>query len=138
MTLTDLVAPNAVIPALKVNSKKQAIQELATRAAELTGQNEKAILEILLQREKLGSTAVGNGVAIPHGKLPKLGRLFGLFARLPKPIDFEALDNQPVDLVFSVAWQAGELPELIISRRWHASLPAAARSGDRAPPARIE
>jgi PTS system nitrogen regulatory IIA component len=100
MTLTDLVAPNAVIPALKVNSKKQAIQELATRAAELTGQSEKAILEILLQREKLGSTAVGNGVAIPHGKLPKLGRLFGLFARLNKPIDFEALDNQPIDLIF--------------------------------------
>ena len=100
MTLTDLVAPNAVIPALKVNNKKQAIQELAARAAELTGQNENAILEILLQREKLGSTAVGNGVAIPHGKLPKLGRLFGLFARLHKPIDFEALDNQPVDLIF--------------------------------------
>jgi nitrogen PTS system EIIA component len=88
------------IPALKVNGKKQAIQELAARAAELTGQNEKAILEILLQREKLGSTAVGNGVAIPHGKLPKLGRLFGLFARLHKPIDFEALDGQPVDLIF--------------------------------------
>ena len=100
MTLTDLVAPNAIIPALKVNSKKQAIQELAARAAELTGQSEKAILEILLQREKLGSTAVGNGVAIPHGKLPKLGRLFGLFARLAQPIDFEALDNQPVDLIF--------------------------------------
>src|SRR6185503_1792776 len=89
MTLTDLVAPNAVLPALKINNKKQAIQELAARAAELTGQNEKAILEILLQREKLGSTAVGNGVAIPHGKLAKLGRLFGLFARLHKPIDFE-------------------------------------------------
>jgi PTS system nitrogen regulatory IIA component len=73
---------------------------LAARAAELTGQNERAILEILLQREKLGSTAVGNGVAIPHGKLPKLGRLFGLFARLERPIDFEALDSQPVDLVF--------------------------------------
>ena len=100
MTLTDLVAPSAIIPALKISSKKQAIQELAARAAELTGQNEKAILEILLQREKLGSTAVGNGVAIPHGKLPKLARLFGLFARLNKPIDFEALDNQPVDLIF--------------------------------------
>ena len=100
MTLTDLVAPNAVIPALKVNGKKQAIQELAARAAELTGQNEKAILEILLQREKLGSTAVGNGVAIPHGKMAKLARLFGLFARLQRPIDFEALDNQPVDLIF--------------------------------------
>src|ERR1700687_5036629 len=100
MTLTDLVAPNAIIPALKVNSKKQAIQELAARAAELTGQSERAILEILLQREKLGSTAVGNGVAIPHGKLAKLGRLFGLFARLERPVDFEALDGQPVDLIF--------------------------------------
>jgi PTS system nitrogen regulatory IIA component len=100
MTLTDLVAPNAILPALKVNSKKQAIQELAARAAVLTDQNERAVLEILLQREKLGSTAVGNGVAIPHGKLPKLGRLFGLFARLERPIDFEALDEQPVDLIF--------------------------------------
>ena len=100
MTLSDLVGPNAIIPALKVNGKKQAIQELAARAAALTGQNERAILEILLQREKLGSTAVGNGVAIPHGKLPKLGRLFGLFARLDRPIDFEALDGQPVDLIF--------------------------------------
>jgi len=100
MTLTDLVAPNAILPALKVNNKKQVIQELAARAAELTGQNERAILEILQQREKLGSTAVGNGVAIPHGKLPKLGRLFGLFARLARPVDFEALDGQPVDLIF--------------------------------------
>ena len=100
MPLTDLVAPNAIIPALKVNNKKQAIQELAARAAMLTGQNERAILEILQQREKLGSTAVGNGVAIPHGKLPKLARLFGLFARLDRSIDFEALDGQPVDLIF--------------------------------------
>lgn len=100
MTLTDLVAPNAILPALKVNSKKQAMQELSARAAELTGQNERAVLEILLQREKLGSTGVGNGIAIPHGKLPKLGRLFGLFARLERPIDFEALDGQPVDLCF--------------------------------------
>jgi PTS system nitrogen regulatory IIA component len=100
MLLTDLIAPNAIIPALKVANKKKAIQELAARAAGLTGLNERAILEVLQQREKLGSTAVGNGVAIPHGKLPKLGRLFGMFARLEKPIDFEALDGGPVDLVF--------------------------------------
>jgi PTS system nitrogen regulatory IIA component len=100
MLLSDLVAPNAVIPALKVNSKKQAIQELAARAAALTGGGERAIFEILMQREKLGSTGVGNGIAIPHGKLPKLGKLFGLFARLDRPIDFDALDGQPVDLVF--------------------------------------
>src|SRR5215217_3379602 len=100
MPLTDLVAPNAIIPALKVNNKKKAIQELAARAAVLSGLNERAVLDVLQQREKLGSTAVGNGVAIPHGKLPKLDRLFGLFARLEKPIDFEALDGQAVDLVF--------------------------------------
>jgi PTS system nitrogen regulatory IIA component len=100
MPLTDLVAPNAIVPALKVNGKKQAIQELAAKAAKLSGQNERLIFETLIQREKLGSTGVGNGIAIPHGKLPKLERLFGLFARLDRPIDFEALDGQPVDLVF--------------------------------------
>ena len=100
MPTTDLVSPNAIIPALKVNGKKQALQEIAAKAAGLTGQSERAILEILLQREKLGSTGVGNGVAIPHGKLPKLSNVFGLFARLERPVDFEALDGQPVDLVF--------------------------------------
>jgi PTS system nitrogen regulatory IIA component len=100
MTITDLVAPEAILPALKVNSKKQALQELAARAAMLTGQNDRAVFEVLLQREKLGTTAVGYGVAIPHGKLPKLEKLFGLFARLERPIDFEAMDGQPVDLVF--------------------------------------
>jgi PTS system nitrogen regulatory IIA component len=100
MPLTDLVAPNAVIPALKVTSKKQAIQELAGKAAKLTGQNERTIFETLMQREKLGSTGVGNGIAIPHGKLVKLDRLFGLFARLERPVDFDALDGQPVDLIF--------------------------------------
>ena len=100
MPLTDLVAPNAILPALKVNGKKQALQEIAAKAAALTGQSDRAILEILLQRERLGSTGVGNGVAIPHGKLAKLSGVFGLFARLDRSIDFEALDGQPVDLVF--------------------------------------
>src|SRR5215218_1658032 len=100
MPLSDLVAPNAIIPALRVNGKKQMLQEIAAKAADLCGQNERTIAEVLLQREKLGSTGVGNGIAIPHGKLPKLGKLFGLFARLDRPIDFEALDGQPVDLIF--------------------------------------
>ena len=82
MPTPDLVSPSAIIPALKVNGKKQALQEIAAKAASLTGQNDRAILEILLQREKLGSTGVGNGVAIPHGKLPKLGQVFGLFVFL--------------------------------------------------------
>src|SRR5204863_4644271 len=100
MTITDLVAPEAILPTLKVNSKKQALQELAAKAAALTGQNERSVFEVLLQREKLGTTAVGYGVAIPHGKLPKLEKLFGFFARLERPIDFEAMDGQPVDLIF--------------------------------------
>lgn len=100
MPLNDLVAPQAVIPALKVNNKKQALQEIAARAAELTGRPEREILDVLMQRERLGSTAIGSGIAIPHGKLPKLDRLFGLFARLDRPIDFESLDGQPVDLIF--------------------------------------
>jgi PTS system nitrogen regulatory IIA component len=98
--LSDLLVPGAVIPTLKVNSKKQAIQELAEKAAGLAGLPEREIFETLLQRERLGSTGVGNGIAIPHGKLPKIGRLFGLFARLERPIDFDSLDSEPVDLVF--------------------------------------
>jgi PTS system nitrogen regulatory IIA component len=100
MPLSDVVALDAIIPALKVNGKKPALQELAAKAAQISGHNEKTILEILTQREKLGSTGIGNGIAIPHGKLPKLGKLFGLFARLDRPIDFESLDGQPVDLIF--------------------------------------
>jgi PTS system nitrogen regulatory IIA component len=100
MPLTDLVASSAIVPSLKVTGKKQALQELAAKSAALTGQSERSIYEILLQRERLGSTAVGNGIAIPHGKLARLEKLFGLFARLDRPIEFEALDGQPVDLIF--------------------------------------
>ena len=100
MPLIDLVAPNAILPALKVNNKKQALQEIAARAAALCGRSDREVLDVLAQRERLGSTGIGNGIAIPHGKLPKLERLFGMFARLDRPIDFEALDGQPVDLVF--------------------------------------
>jgi PTS system nitrogen regulatory IIA component len=100
MPLSDLLAANAVVPALKAGNKKQALEELAAKAAVLTGRAEREILEILQQRERLGSTGIGSGVAIPHGKLPKLDRLVGLFARLEKPIEFEALDGHPVELIF--------------------------------------
>jgi nitrogen PTS system EIIA component len=100
MPLTDLLTQQAVMPALKVNSKKQALQELAARAAALCGRSDREVLDVLAQRERLGSTGIGNGIAIPHGKLPKLERLFGVFARLDRPVDFEALDGQPVDLLF--------------------------------------
>jgi len=100
MDLSDLASPDAILPALKASSKKQVLQALAEKAAALTGREEREIFETLVEREKLGSTAVGGGIAIPHGKLPDLERIFGLFARLSKPIDFEAPDEQPVDLVF--------------------------------------
>ena len=100
MEIRDLLTPEAVIAGLKVTSKKQALQELARHAATVTGVNERRIFETLLERERLGTTGVGNGIAIPHGKLSELTRLYGVFARVEKPIDFDAIDEQPVDLIF--------------------------------------
>jgi PTS system nitrogen regulatory IIA component len=100
MALADLLHQDAIIPALKVNSKKQLLQELAAKASKVTGLSEREIFDIVLQRERLGSTGVGNGIAIPHGKLPNVRSIVGVFARLESPVDFEALDDQPVDLVF--------------------------------------
>ena len=100
MDLSDLIRPNAVLPSVKASSKRQVIQELAAKGAELTGLDERQVFETLLEREKLGSTGIGEGIAIPHGKIAGLDRIYGAFARLARPIDFEALDDQPVDLVF--------------------------------------
>jgi PTS system nitrogen regulatory IIA component len=100
MEIEDLITPESVIARLRATSKKQALLELAKRAAEMTGLHERAIFEVLLERERLGTTGVGDGIAIPHGKLPELKRLYGLFARLDTPVDFDAVDDQPVDLIF--------------------------------------
>lgn len=100
MEISDLVSLEAIIPHLKASSKKQALQELADHAAEIVGQQERAIFDVLLERERLGTTGVGQGVAIPHGRLPNLDRLYGFFAHLDTPIDFDAIDEQPVDLIF--------------------------------------
>lgn len=100
MEISDLITTESVIPHLHATSKKQALQELAKRAAGVSGMHERAIFDVLLERERLGTTGVGNGIAIPHGKLPNLDRLYGLFAKMDKPIDFDAIDEQPVDLIF--------------------------------------
>lgn len=100
MALNDLVDVPAILPALKAGSKKQVLQLLAERASAISGIPERDIFETILQREKLGSTGVGNGIAIPHGKLAGVKGITGVFARLETPVDFEALDDQPVDLVF--------------------------------------
>ena len=100
MALTDLLSPDAIFSALRVNGKKQALQEMSERAAQVSGLAAREIFDSLLQRERLGSTGVGDGIAIPHGKLAKCTRIFGIFARLERAIDFEALDGLPVDLIF--------------------------------------
>ncbi|WNJ89688.1 PTS IIA-like nitrogen regulatory protein PtsN [Bosea sp. 685] len=100
MTLIDLLTPAAVISPLRANGKKQALQELAQHAAMITGLPERELFEALLQRERLGSTGIGDGIAIPHGRMSGIDRLVGLFARAEKPVDFDALDGQPVDIIF--------------------------------------
>jgi nitrogen PTS system EIIA component len=100
MPLTDILTPEAVLPQLKTSSKKQLLRELADHAGAVFGMESRSVFEALLQRERLGSTGIGKGIAIPHGKFGNLPHLCGLFARLEKPIDFEALDHEPVDLVF--------------------------------------
>lgn len=100
MELGDLIAPEAVVPVLRANNKKQVLQELSEKAAGLTGLDARDIFETLLQRERLGSTGVGRGIAIPHGRVAGLKSIVSVFARLEAPIDFDALDEEPVDLIF--------------------------------------
>ncbi|MGL4243631.1 MAG: PTS IIA-like nitrogen regulatory protein PtsN [Beijerinckiaceae bacterium] len=100
MPITDLLTRDGVIPSLKAAGKKQLLEAISERAGPLAGLQPRMVFDCLLQRERLGSTGIGNGIAIPHGKFEGLTRLVGLFARLDKPIDFEALDGMPVDLVF--------------------------------------
>lgn len=100
MNIVDILTADAILPKLNAGSKKQALQELARKAAQITGMGERAIFDVLLERERLGTTGVGHGIAIPHGKLPGIERLFGLFARLETPIDFDSIDDEPVDLMF--------------------------------------
>ena len=100
MEISDLLQPEAVVAHLKAVGKKQALQELSRHASVITGVSERKIFETLLERERLGTTGVGNGIAIPHGKLAELNRLHAVFARVERPIDFDAIDEQPVDLIF--------------------------------------
>jgi nitrogen PTS system EIIA component len=100
MTLASLITPEAVISGVAGNSRKQVLQTLSEQLSRLCGLDERAIFETLLQRERLGTTAVGQGIAIPHGRIAGLDRLVGLFAKLARPIDFEAMDGQGVDMVF--------------------------------------
>ncbi|MDB5699167.1 MAG: lactose transporter subunit [Alphaproteobacteria bacterium] len=98
--LSDLISVDAIDANLSTMNKKALFQQLASAAARLTGLPAKKILACLNERERLGSTGFGGGIAIPHGKIDGLPGVFGFFARLNAPIDFHAIDNLPVDLIF--------------------------------------
>lgn len=100
MILSDIIGERAVYPAFKAQNKKQLLLELSQALAADVGIDHRLVFETLLTREKLGSTGIGQGIAIPHGKLSALTEVRGLFARLAAPIDFDSVDGQPVDLVF--------------------------------------
>lgn len=98
--LAALVPQDQILLGLKATSKRQVLHSLAQSAARVTGVDAGVILEALMQRERLGTTALGGGIAIPHARIPELATFNGFFARLAKPVDFEAVDGEPVDLVF--------------------------------------
>lgn len=102
MDLSDILTPAAIVPALHVSNKRQLLQLMARRGAELTGIAERRLLGLLVSRERLGTTGLGGGIAIPHARVPGLARITGLFARLDAPVEYEAIDRQPVELVFTL------------------------------------
>jgi PTS system nitrogen regulatory IIA component len=102
MELADLLSPDSVVANLRAANKKQALQDIAAAATKIARLPERQIFEALLERERLGTTGVGQGVAIPHAKFAGLDRLYGVFARLEQPVDFEAIDERPVDLIFAL------------------------------------
>ncbi|MBS0526600.1 MAG: PTS IIA-like nitrogen regulatory protein PtsN [Proteobacteria bacterium] len=101
MEIADLLAgPDAVLACVKASGKKALLAELAGRAAALYKLDERRLFDRLLERERLGSTGIGGGIAIPHGRMAGLEKPVGLFARLGHPVDFDAIDERPVDTVF--------------------------------------
>jgi len=107
MELADILAKGSVIACAKVASKRQLLQLLADKAVDLVGVESHQIFETLVAREQLGSTGLGNGIAIPHGKLEGISGVTAVFARLEQPIDFDSVDDQPVDLAIMLLAPAG-------------------------------
>lgn len=102
MTVSDLLRPEGARVLVNVSSKKRLMQAIADVAAEVHGVDPVAAFDALQERERLGHTGVGRGVALPHARLPGLDRVHGVFLRLERPVDFDAIDRQPVDLVFAL------------------------------------
>lgn len=102
-----LSGPEAVLATVKASGKKALLAELAAKAAGLFKLDERRLFDRLLERERLGSTGIGGGIAIPHGRLTTVGKPLGLFARLVNPVDFDAIDERPVDVVFLLVTPEG-------------------------------
>ena len=100
MALSDLLPEDGVNADLAVSSRKQALQALSEVAAKYAPVKARTILELVLERERLGSTGVGEGVAIPHARVDGIDTVYGVFARLRSPVDFDSVDGRPVDLIF--------------------------------------
>src|SRR3982751_5542661 len=100
MQLSEFLDFEAIKPALPGGNKKSLLQQLANLAAQRVGMDSASSLASVNEREQLGSTGFGQGVAIPHGKIEGLGRIYGLFGRLAEPVDYKSIDGRPVDLVF--------------------------------------
>jgi len=102
-----LTGPEAVLASAKATGKKALLAELASRASGLFNVDERKLFDRLLERERLGSTGIGGGIAIPHGRLATMVKPLGLFARMANPVDFDAIDERPVDIVFLLVTPEG-------------------------------
>lgn len=100
VSFCDLLGSSAVLIDVEATDKKQTIQALARHAAAQLGLEEHAVFDVLWEREKLGTTGIGQGIAIPHGRVLGLEKVCGFFVRLGAPIDFDSIDQRPVDLLF--------------------------------------
>lgn len=99
MDITNLITLDRIIPDLKVSNKKQLLHEISQFAGKVTDCPAHDILDTLLQREKLGTTGMGYGIAIPHGRFKGLNQTIAIFVRLDQPINFDSIDGEPVDLI---------------------------------------
>ena len=108
MEIADLLTgPDAVLASAKATGKKALLAEIANRAAGLFNVDERKLFDRLLERERLGSTGIGGGIAIPHGRLSAMAKPMGIFARMAHPVDFDAIDERPVDIVFLLVTPEG-------------------------------
>jgi nitrogen PTS system EIIA component len=108
MKISDLLSPTDSMIDVRASNKRLLLQELASKAAAGLGLDVDQVASCLIKREELGSTGIGKGVAIPHARMPDLPRPYGLLAKLKQPIEFDAIDGEPVDIVFVLLLPAAE------------------------------